>query len=175
MILQCLGQFVISRLPDLPAVAVCRQMMGFVEHHQVPARCVQQTLDSSRTLQGVDAGDQAVVFGERVGLAVRNVAFGTEHLEVKAENLVQLSVPVMHQSGGHHHQRALEFATAGKLAQDQGSLDGLAQPDFVGNEEAPRRRRGNPVSQHDLVRQQIDLGGRERGRALHHGQRVCLE
>ena len=61
-------------LPDLAAGAISGQVVGFVEHHQIPARGIQQTLDASRALQGVDACDQAVVLGEGIGLAVGDVA-----------------------------------------------------------------------------------------------------
>jgi hypothetical protein len=42
--------------------------MGFVEHHQIPARCIQKAFDACRALQGVYAGNQQVMLGEGVGL-----------------------------------------------------------------------------------------------------------
>ena len=76
--------------------------------------------------------------------------------------------------GGHDHQRAVQFAPARKLAQDQRGLDRLAEADLVGDQETPRRRGGDPMGQHHLVRQQIDLGRGERRSALHHRKRMRL-
>ena len=42
MILQRLGQLVFSVLRTFAAGLVGRQVMGFVEHHQIPARRIQQ-------------------------------------------------------------------------------------------------------------------------------------
>ena len=144
--------------------------MGFVEDDQVPARRVEQALDARRPLQRVDAGDQPVVLGEGVGLAVGDVALGTEDLEIEVEDLVQLPVPVVHQTRRNHHQRAIQFAPAGQLAQDQRRLDGLAEPDFVRDQKPTRRRGRDAVRQHDLMRKQVDPRRRQRRRALHHRQ-----
>ncbi|MCY1557956.1 hypothetical protein D9M68_948510 [compost metagenome] len=53
--------------------------MRFIKHHQIPTRRVQEALDARWALQGVDAGDQSVVLGEGVGLAVGDVTLGAEH------------------------------------------------------------------------------------------------
>jgi len=174
MVLQRLGQLVVLGLSDLAAGAVGGQVVGFVEHHQIPTRRIQQTLDTRRALQGVDAGDQAVVLGEGIGLAVGDVALRAEHLEVEVEDLIEFAVPVVHEPGRHHHQRSLEFATTGQFPQDERSFDGLAQPDLVCDQIASRRRGGNAVGQHHLVREQVDFGGGQRRRAFHHWQRMGL-
>ena len=71
-------------------------------------------------------------------------------------------------------KRPVQFAPARKFPQDQRRLDGLAQADFIGDQEPPRRRRGDPVGQHDLMRKQVDLGRREGGGALQQRQGVGL-
>ena len=88
MIAQRLYQLVVLRLAHLPAVTVGREMMRLVEHHQIPRWRVLQALDACRPFQRIDTGDQAVVLGESVALAVRHVAFGAEDLEVEVEDLV---------------------------------------------------------------------------------------
>ena len=77
--------------------------------------------------------------------------------KLRLKDLVQFAVPVVDQPGRHDHQGALQFAPAGQFAQDQRRLDGLAQADLIGDQEAAGRRGGDAVRQHDLMRQQIDL------------------
>ena len=83
-------------------------------------------------------------------------------------------MPVVHQAGGYHHQRARQFAAACQFAQHQRGFDGFAQADLVRDEVAARRRRGHPMRQHHLVRQQVDLGRSERRRTIHQWQGVRL-
>ena len=49
--------------------------MGLVEDDQIPQRRFEQTLDAGRSFEGVNTGDQAVMLGERIALAVGHVAF----------------------------------------------------------------------------------------------------
>ena len=114
------------------------------------------------------------MLGEGVRLAVGDVAFAAEDLEVEVEDLVQFPVPVVDEAGRNDHQRALQLAPARQFAQDERGLDGLAEPDLVGDQEASRRRGGDAVRQHDLMRQQIDLRRGEGGGTLHERQRVGL-
>ena len=174
MPLQRLGELVVLRLRDLLAVAVGRQVVRLVEDHEIPRRRFEQPLDARRALERVDAGDEPVVLGEGVRLAVGDVALAAEHLEVEVEDLVQLAVPVVDEARGHDHQRAVQLAAACQFAQDQRRLDRLAEPDLVGDQEAARRRRRDAMRQHDLMRQQIDLRRGQRRGALHERQRMRL-
>ena len=74
VVAQCLGQLVVLGLAHLATSLPGGQVVRFVEHDQVPSRRFQQPLDASRPLERVDAGDQAVVAREGVGLAVGDVA-----------------------------------------------------------------------------------------------------
>ena len=58
-------------------------MMRLIEHHQVPAGGVAQSLDPGGTFQGIDAGYQPVMLGEGIGPAVGDVTLGTEDLKVQ--------------------------------------------------------------------------------------------
>ena len=174
VVLQRLGQLVVRGLAHRPAGALRRQVVRFVEHHQVPARRGEQAAHPGAPLQGIDAGDEPVVPGERVRLAVGDVALAAEHLELQVEDLVEFPVPVVDQSGRHHHQGAAQLAAAGQLAQQQRDLDGLAQPYFVGDQEAPRRGGRDPVGQDDLVRKQVDRRRGQRRGVLRQRQRMRL-
>ena len=67
---QRFGQLVVLGLAQLGAALPGAQMMGLVKYHQAPARRGPQALDAGRVFDGVDAGDQPVVPGKSVGLAV---------------------------------------------------------------------------------------------------------
>ena len=172
--LQRLGQLVVRGLAHRTAGALRRQVVRFVEHHQVPARRGKQAPHPGAPLQGIDAGDEPVVPGERVRLAVGDVALAAEHLELQVEDLVEFPVPVVDQPGRHHHQGAAQLAAAGQLAQHQRDLDRLAQAHFVGDQVAPRRGGGDPVGQDDLMREQVDRRRGQRRGALHQRQRMRL-
>ena len=137
VILQGLRQLVVLGLPDLATRTVGGQVVSLVEYHQVPARCGQQPLYACRALECVNAGDEPIVLGEGVSLAVGDVALRAEHLEFEVEHFIQLAVPIVHQPCRHYHQRAHKFTPAGQLSEDERSFDGLAQPHLVGNQIAP--------------------------------------
>ena len=149
-------------------------MVGFVEDDQVPAGSLEQTLDAGPTLERVDAGDEPVVFGEGIRLAIRDVALTAENLEAELENVVDFPVPVVHEAGGHHHQRALQLATAREFAQEQRRLDGLAESDLVGHQKTPRRGGRDAMREDHLMRQQVDGDCRQRRGAVDERERVGL-
>ncbi len=173
--LEGLGQLVVLGPAHPVALAVGGQVVGLVEDHQVPRRRLQDPAHPGGALQGVDAGDQAVVAGEGVRAPVGHVALGPEDLEVQVEDLVQLALPVVDQARGDHHQGPAHLAPAGQLAQDQGGLDGLAQAHLVGHQEAPGAGLGHVVGQHHLVGQQVHPGRGQGGGVLDQGQAPGLQ
>lgn len=72
------------------------QVMSLIENHQIPARGLLQAFDSCRSLQGVDTGDESIMFGESIGFAVSDVALGAKCLEIEVEHVIELSVPVVY-------------------------------------------------------------------------------
>ena len=156
VVLERLGELVVLGLVQLPAGAEGRQVVRLVDDGQIPPGCFKQSPDSRTPLQGVDARDQAIMLGERVCLSVGDVPFRPEHLEFEVEDFVQLLMPVVDESCGNHHQRALQLSSACQFAQNERGLDGLPEAYLVGDEEPSRRCRRNAVGQHDLVRQQVD-------------------
>ena len=66
MALENFGESIVLGLLDLPTVLVSSQVMGFIEHTQVPDRGLLDSFHPATNLQGVDAGDEPVVFGEGV-------------------------------------------------------------------------------------------------------------
>ena len=149
-------------------------MVSLVEHDEVPWWGLQQPAHPGPAFQGVNAGDDPVVFRESIGLAIRDVAFAAKDLELQVEDLVELPVPVVDQTRGDNDEGALQLTSAGELAQNQSRLDGLAQTDLIRDQEAPRRGGGHAMSEDNLVRQEIDGCGGKRGGALHQREREGL-
>ena len=170
MVANGLGEFEIFGFLDPAAVPVHAQMVRLVEDHQVPGRRGEEFFDPGRALDRVDRDDQAIVLGKGVGLAVGDIPLAAEHLEIEMKHLVQFPAPVFHQAGGNDHDGPGQFASGRQLTQNERSLDGLAQPDLVGDQESLGTGIGHPVDEHHLVRQQVDLGGGQRGRAFHERQ-----
>src|SRR5262249_28278584 len=131
VLFKCLGKLVVLCLSNLAAVSVGGEMMRFIENHEIPTGRFQEALYPRRALQGIDARNQAVVLREGVGLAVGNVALGSEDFEFEIENLVEFAMPVVYQSGGNDHQRAREFSTTGQLSEQQSGFDGFSKANFV--------------------------------------------
>ena len=148
--------------------------MGFVEHHQIPPRRVQQALDARRPLQRVDAGDQPVMLGEGVGLAVGHVAFGAEDLEIEVEDLVQFAVPVVHQPAGT--TISARFSSPRLASSRKISAVSMVLPRPTSS--AIRKRRGDAVAirwvSTTWCGSRSILRRRERRSALHHRQRMGL-
>ena len=174
VILEQLGQPIILGFLDLPAALVGGEMVRLVKHAQIPPGSVLEPLHARLHLERVDAGDQAVVLGKGIGLAVGHVSLGTENLEVEVEDLVEFPVPVVHQPGRDHHQRTKHFPPAGEFPEDEGGLDRLAQADLIADQESAGRRRGDPVRQDNLMGQQVDSSGREGGGTLQERQGMRL-
>ena len=93
------------------------------------------------------------MFLESVGLTVGHVAFAAEDLEVQMKHFVQLAVPVVDQTGRHHHQRTLEFASADEFPQDERRLNCFAKAHFVSDEETARGCRRHSMCEHHLMRE----------------------
>ena len=66
----------------------------------------------------------------------------TEDLEVEMEHFVQLAVPVVHQAGGHDHQRAVQFARLASSRRISAVSIVLPRP----TSSAMRKRRGDAVA-----------------------------
>ena len=172
--LQHFGQLVVLGLRDLAAAPVSGQMMGLVEHDQIPGGASCNRFMRGRIFKRVDAGDQPVVLGECVRFPVSHVAFAAEDLEVEVEDFVEFPVPVVDQPGRDHHQHPIQFTPAGKFPQDQRVSMVLPRPTSSAIEKAPGRRRGDPVRQHDLVGQEVDLGRGQGGGTLQQRQGMGL-
>ena len=66
MAFQELRKFVVLCLFSFATRFVCRQMMRFVEDHEIPGRGFFETLHSCPNFESIDTRNQTVMFGERI-------------------------------------------------------------------------------------------------------------
>lgn len=114
------------------------------------------------------------MLGKRIGFAICNISLTAKDLEVEIENLVQFSVPVVHQTGRHNHQGTLEFTTAGEFTQHEGGLDGFTETDFIGDQVATGGGGSNSMRKDNLMWKQINLGRCQSGSTVEQWECVAL-
>ncbi len=142
----------VGRLVDIA------QPVRFVHHHQVPGRVVDVRRLVARELVradddvsvGLEGPELAGLDGVVVGLRFENPA--------RQEKLVrQLLMPLLAKVRRRNHEHSA-FSLGPPLRQHQARLDGLSEPDFVGEQHATRQRRLEGEQRRvDLVRVQVDL------------------
>lgn len=117
----------------------CDAGVGFVDDHQLGAE--QRELVAAAALLDVVGGhDQVrevlVHGGPERDLAVDPIGGGgQQHLGPEPELSLQLSLPLRCELGGAQHHEPLGIATGDEFGGDQAGLDGLADPDTVGDEQ----------------------------------------
>jgi hypothetical protein len=92
-----------------------------------------------------------------------------------AEARLQLVNPLVAESRGREHEHALDPASTEQLAEDQAGLNGLAEPDFVGEQDARptaglHGQRGLELVRHDLDAGRLRVSERSRRRIGGHGR-----
>ena len=157
VVAQRLGEAVVPGGRGLLAAAGTRQMVRFVEDHEVPRGGGQQALHPAVLLEGVDGADDARVPLPGRGTVVAEIA--AEHVEGQAKAAGQLVAPVLEQPGRRHDQDPGRFAARDQLADEHPRLDGLAQPDLVREEQPPRPPVDQIMDQQDLVGQEVHPAG----------------
>jgi len=143
------------------------KLVGLVDDHQVPVLRLQLFAhavgevegqdDDARTLQGIPAGPAGFPPAQRV-----------ENHRRQVELLLQFELPLLAEGRWTDHQQSA-LPLGPELAENDAGLDGLAQPDFVGQEHALRQRRLQGKQRGlDLVGVQVDGSVEERhGQAIH--------
>ena len=158
------------------------QMVGLVDHDQVPARLGGRLRFRAAAGEELQRGDHQRV--PRPGRAFRLVGLGLRRLAIVAgavrvhqgeeqvELVEQLRQPLHGQMRRRHHQGALHQACVQQRGEHQARLDGLAQPHLVGEHEARLRRREHLVRHRDLVRLHVDARGEERPQGVRAAQQI---
>ncbi len=147
---------------ELVAVVVRRHPVGLVDDHQVPVGLLQVGQQLVAAGQLVHPGDEQRVRQEHLAVKSRLDHGPGQNLEPKAELVVQLVLPLLHQRSGSHDQATGQVAAQEQLLDVQTAHDRLAGTRIVGQQEAQRRpvqHRAVVVDRPDLVRQWADIAG----------------
>jgi hypothetical protein len=147
--------------------------MRLVHHQQVPARVEQLPCALGIARQPAGGGDHALLVFEGVGAGRahldRFAALFVEDGEAQVEAAQQLHEPLVHEAFRHQDQHP-RGATRGQLLRDdEAGLDGLAEPDFIGKQQARRSARGGDPGHAQLVRDQVDARAQDAGTAVRLG------
>ena len=95
-----------------------------------------------------------------------------EHLVILAPQLAQ---PLHRQRLGRDDQAALDLLRVQQPVHDQRGFDGLAQPDFVGEQPPHRHPRGRALRDVQLMREQPDAPAEERAEAARLARREQVQ
>ena len=137
--------------------------MGLVDDDEVPARAEQALPGVLDARDPRDRRDDLVAFLPGVLAVVGAEHVAADDLEVLAELVLQLALPLEGEVRRRDDQRALDQAAGLQLLEEQAGHDRLAGAGVVGEEEADARQLEEVVvDRFELVRQRIDAGDRER-------------
>ncbi len=132
------------------------EMVRFVDDQQIPLGALGLALAMRVGEQPLLTGQDALAAVEGVVL-VECLALGfVQQRDREREAAQQLDQPLVGQAGGHQNQRPAGAPGQQQAMQDQPGLDGLAQADFVGQQDARGMAPGDFVGDIELVRNQID-------------------
>ena len=104
---------------------------------------------------------------EAFAVVLRDVLppLAVEEHERLVELPVQLAEPLDRERGGRDDERAVGPVGAQEAREDETGLDRLAEADLVGEQPAHRVRRGRPLGDVELVREERDAPAEERAEA----------
>jgi hypothetical protein len=130
--------------------------VGLVEDDEVPLAVFEEEVLVLRPLEAVDGGDGQGPVAPDARVDRQEVA--AEDLERRAELVLQLFLPLRGEAGGGDDEGAFGLAALGERLPDHAGLDGFAESDLVGQEEAAPRAGDDAVGGEDLVRQDLGAG-----------------
>ena len=152
---RAVGQPAEQLVPLMPAPAGRDAGVRLVDDHEVGAR-LQKVVAPLPGLDVVETDDGVRMHREDAH-AGRNAPFetprapGGDGCGADVEANVELRDPLVHQMRGAEDDCALDVAAVEQLARDEQGLDGLADPDVVGDEQAHRVELERHEQRHELV------------------------
>ena len=147
----------------LLVVGVGAHLVGLVDDDEVPVGAEQALLGVLDARDPGDRGDDLVALLPGVLAVVGAEHVAADDLEVLAELVLQLALPLEGQVGRRDDERALDQAADLQLLEQQPRHDRLAGARVVGEQEADAGQLEEVVVDRlELVRQRIDAGDRER-------------
>ena len=146
---------------DLAAEPGGRHAVGLVADDEIPLRGLHELLLKLLVAgEHVQPRDHAVAVVEGVAGTRRLDHVPGEDVELQAELLAKLVLPLLDEAPGRHDEAAFQVRTRDQLLDQQSRHDRLARPRIVGEQEAQRLARQHlAVDGGDLVGQRIDAAG----------------
>ena len=152
-----------GKLGTLCATAVdgtVGNILGLIDHDDVPIRGIERRAILDVTLQRVDGDDHLVVIGEWIGIR-RNL--GTNLLDTRGiqtdqwngESLPHLLLKLNHHAFRRYHENTAALAALDEFRHQDASLQGLAKADGVSDEDALARLGERLLRRNELVRQGV--------------------
>ena len=154
------GQALEQLVALVPAPAGRGARMRLVDDHEVGAR-LDEAVPPLPGLHVVEADDRVRMHREDA-LARRNAplqpprAPGGDGRGADVEADLHLGDPLVHEMGRAEDGAAIDVAAVEQLAGDEQGLDGLPDPDVVGDEEAHRIELQRHEQRHELVGARLD-------------------
>ena len=172
------GEFLDEGVLGAGGVGRPLEVVGFVDDDEIPAG--GDGLGAALLDVGEEGdareGELGGVEGIFIGIARLNVAETdlVEDREPEIEAAEQLDEPLVGERLGNEDEGALHFADGEEALEDETGLDGFAEADFVGEEDAGNLARGDLLEDVELVRDEFeasaeeaaDFGGAEFGLGL---------
>ena len=147
------------------------QMVCLVDHEQVPLTLDERPSCGGRPDDPIQAAEHLLIGEKGVGLGDGLEALVIEERDTQVEASPHLDQPLVEQRLGRDHQHPLRSARQQHPMQDQSGLDGLAEPDLVGQEHARGIASGHLGRNLELMRDQpdpcADQAPRRRARLAH--------
>ena len=144
------GQGVDQGVLGARVVFVPDQVMGFIDHQQVPVGLQQVVLCGGVLQQKLQRHQRQLLFLEGVALCAV-AAVGVEQGELQVEAAAHFHQPLVLQVLRHHDQHPANAAGLQLAVQNQARLDGLAQAYLVGQQDAGRHAVGDVARNMQLV------------------------
>ncbi len=150
-------------LVHLRAVIRRRHLVGLVHHHEIPLRTIEFLLQVLIAGELVEPGNQQGMIVERVATERLFREVTGEDSELKAELLVHLVLPLLHEAPWGDDQDPLGVGPHQELADQETSHDRLAGAGVVRKDE-PQRLPGEHrlIDRRDLVGERFDVRGMHR-------------
>ena len=142
-----------QRALDLFAIQVSRELVGFIEDHQIPVRRHQLRLQLFATRQLIKTSNQQVAFLKRITRPGRFDHVSAEQIKMKIELRVEFLLPLLNKASRSNDQTTFEITPQHQLTDVQTRHDCLARARIVSKQKVQRLHwQHAPIDRFDLMR-----------------------
>ncbi len=145
---------------DLLAGEVGRELVGLIEHHQIPASETELRLDLHVARHLIEPDDQMIVVGEGITARRSGLQLAGKDAELQAKLPKQLITPLLDQAAGGDDQNTAGIGAHQQLADIEPSHNRLTSTGVISEDEAQGlARQQRLIDRRNLVRERLDIGG----------------